>query len=114
MAASLKERTAGDWQVAPLPQWKAGEAKSGNWGGSAFVVTKQSKFPKAVFCPYLLPLFSLAGIGKAGSPRAQRKDRHSMGRSGCGDRQKTPLNPYLRFVSVLSILGRWQIGDNPH
>lgn len=47
MAASLKERTAGDWRVAPLPQWNAAEAKSGNWGGSAFVVTKQSKFPKA-------------------------------------------------------------------
>jgi multiple sugar transport system substrate-binding protein len=47
-AASLNDKTSGDWQAAPLPQWSKGEPfRSGNWGGSADVVTKQSKYPKA-------------------------------------------------------------------
>jgi multiple sugar transport system substrate-binding protein len=47
-AASLIDKTAGDWRAAPLPQWNKGEAfHSGNWGGSCDTVTKQSKHPKA-------------------------------------------------------------------
>jgi multiple sugar transport system substrate-binding protein len=47
-AASLIDKTAGDWRAAPLPQWAKGEAlRSGNWGGSCDAVTKQSKHPKA-------------------------------------------------------------------
>jgi multiple sugar transport system substrate-binding protein len=47
-AASLNEKTAGEWRAAPLPQWTKGEQfRSGNWGGSCNVVTKQSKNPKA-------------------------------------------------------------------
>ncbi len=46
-AASLNDRTSGEWRVAPLPQWNKGEFRSGNWGGSSNVVTKQSKYPKA-------------------------------------------------------------------
>ena len=37
--------TAGDWAVAPMPQWNAGEAKAGNWGGSSTAVLKTSKHP---------------------------------------------------------------------
>jgi multiple sugar transport system substrate-binding protein len=47
-AASLIDKTAGEWRAAPLPQWTKGEAlRSGNWGGSCDAVTKQSKHPKA-------------------------------------------------------------------
>jgi multiple sugar transport system substrate-binding protein len=47
-AASLIDKTAGDWRAAPLPQWTKGEPlRSGNWGGSCDAVTKQSKHPKA-------------------------------------------------------------------
>src|SRR5258708_10799850 len=47
-AASLKEKTAGEWRVAPLPQWSKDQPfRSGNWGGSCNSVTKQSKYPKA-------------------------------------------------------------------
>jgi multiple sugar transport system substrate-binding protein len=47
-AASLKDKTAGEWQVAPLPQWSKDQPfRSGNWGGSCNSVTKQSKHPKA-------------------------------------------------------------------
>ncbi|MFF3026674.1 ABC transporter substrate-binding protein [Microbacterium sp. NPDC057944] len=34
--------TAGDWAVAPLPQWKAGDTAAGNWGGSSTAVLKGS------------------------------------------------------------------------
>ena len=34
--------TAGGWAVADLPQWKAGDAVSGNWGGSSIAVLKGS------------------------------------------------------------------------
>jgi multiple sugar transport system substrate-binding protein len=34
---------SGKWTAAPLPQWKAGEAASGNWGGTSWAVTKSSK-----------------------------------------------------------------------
>jgi multiple sugar transport system substrate-binding protein len=47
-AASLNDKTAGDWRAAPLPQWTKDQPfRSGNWGGSADSVTKQSKYPKA-------------------------------------------------------------------
>ncbi|MCC4909268.1 ABC transporter substrate-binding protein [Microbacterium sp. cx-59] len=35
--------TAGNWSVAPLPQWSAGEAVAGNWGGSSIAVLKGSE-----------------------------------------------------------------------
>ncbi len=35
--------TAGDWAVAPLPQWEAGESAAGNWGGSSTAVLKGSE-----------------------------------------------------------------------
>jgi multiple sugar transport system substrate-binding protein len=35
--------TAGKWRAAPLPQWSAGESKSGNWGGSTTAVVKGTK-----------------------------------------------------------------------
>ncbi|MFC5665990.1 ABC transporter substrate-binding protein [Kitasatospora misakiensis] len=38
-------KTAGKWGVAPLPQWNAGEAANGNWGGSSTAVFKNSKHP---------------------------------------------------------------------
>lgn len=34
--------TAGQWQMAPLPQWTAGESVTGNWGGSSTGVTNDS------------------------------------------------------------------------
>lgn len=37
--------TTGDWAVAPMPQWTAGENKSAAWGGSSSVVFKNSKHP---------------------------------------------------------------------
>lgn len=35
--------TAGDWAVAPMPQWDSGSTASGNWGGSSVVVFKDTK-----------------------------------------------------------------------
>jgi multiple sugar transport system substrate-binding protein len=35
--------TAGDWAVAPMPQWNAGDSVAGDWGGSSTVVFKGSK-----------------------------------------------------------------------
>jgi multiple sugar transport system substrate-binding protein len=47
-AASLNDKTAGEWRGAPLPQWSKDQPlRSGNWGGSCDVVTKQSKHPVA-------------------------------------------------------------------
>ncbi|WP_433435523.1 ABC transporter substrate-binding protein [Nonomuraea sp. CA-141351] len=39
--------TSGKWRAAPLPQWAAGENKSGNWGGSTSAVIKSTKNPIA-------------------------------------------------------------------
>jgi multiple sugar transport system substrate-binding protein len=39
--------TAGKWKVAPLPQWNAGDAKTGSWGGSSTAVTSDSKHAAA-------------------------------------------------------------------
>lgn len=37
--------TAGNWAVAPMPQWTAGESAAGNWGGSSTAVLKGSRYP---------------------------------------------------------------------
>jgi multiple sugar transport system substrate-binding protein len=39
--------TKGKWAMAPLPQWNAGEQKTGNWGGSSTGVTEKSKHKDA-------------------------------------------------------------------
>lgn len=44
--ASVAKKTEGKWRAAPLPQWTAGANAQGDWGGSAFAVTDQSKHPK--------------------------------------------------------------------
>jgi multiple sugar transport system substrate-binding protein len=44
--ASVAKTTAGKWRAAPLPQWTAGENAQGDWGGSSFAVTDQTKYPK--------------------------------------------------------------------
>jgi len=43
--ASGAPDTAGNWAVAPSPQWSAGDKASGNWGGSSTAVFKGSKHP---------------------------------------------------------------------
>jgi multiple sugar transport system substrate-binding protein len=35
--------TKGKWTMAPLPQWTAGENKTGNWGGSSTAIAAKSK-----------------------------------------------------------------------
>jgi multiple sugar transport system substrate-binding protein len=42
-------KTSGKWRVAKLPQWAAGEDKSGNWGGSSDAVLKTTKNPIAAY-----------------------------------------------------------------
>ncbi|MFD3569500.1 ABC transporter substrate-binding protein [Streptomyces sp. NPDC058667] len=37
--------TSGKWAVAPMPQWKAGEKRAGNWGGSTTAVLAGSPHP---------------------------------------------------------------------
>jgi multiple sugar transport system substrate-binding protein len=39
-------KTSGDWKVAPMPQWTAGQSAAGNWGGSTTVVFKDTKYPQ--------------------------------------------------------------------
>ncbi len=39
-------QTAGEWRVAPIPQWQAGQYANGNWGGSTTVVFNDTKHPK--------------------------------------------------------------------
>ncbi len=39
-------KTAGLWRAAPTPQWQAGQAADGNWGGATAAVFKSSKHPK--------------------------------------------------------------------
>jgi multiple sugar transport system substrate-binding protein len=46
LSGSAKD-TSGKWRAAPLPQWAAGENKSGNWGGSTSAVIKTTKNPIA-------------------------------------------------------------------
>ncbi|MEU1471725.1 sugar ABC transporter substrate-binding protein [Streptomyces sp. NPDC005761] len=47
--AQMKARPGqkGQWAVAPLPQWNAGDASVGTHGGSTFAVTKDSQHPDA-------------------------------------------------------------------
>jgi multiple sugar transport system substrate-binding protein len=40
--ASGAPDTAGNWSVAPMPQWSEGEAAAGNWGGSSTAVFRGS------------------------------------------------------------------------
>ncbi|MEL7977016.1 extracellular solute-binding protein [Isoptericola sp. F-RaC21] len=42
----VAEDTAGDWAMAPLPQWTEGDPAVGFQGGSALVVTTSSEHPK--------------------------------------------------------------------
>ena len=47
-ASNLGPASAGQWRVAPLPQWPdVSQFTSGNWGGSTDAVTVQSKNPAA-------------------------------------------------------------------
>jgi multiple sugar transport system substrate-binding protein len=39
--------TKGKWKVAPMPQWDASAASTGNWGGSSTAVTSQSEHKAA-------------------------------------------------------------------
>jgi multiple sugar transport system substrate-binding protein len=39
-------KSSGDWRVAPVPQWQAGQTVNGNWGGSTTVTFKSTKHPK--------------------------------------------------------------------
>ena len=41
--AGAAAKTSGKWRAADLPQWDAGKAVSGNWGGSTDAVLKLSK-----------------------------------------------------------------------
>lgn len=41
--------TSGKWRAAKVPQWKAGENVSGNWGGSSNAVTAKSENPIAAY-----------------------------------------------------------------
>ena len=43
----IAEKQVGDWAIAPLPQWKAGDDRVAFQGGSALTVTKASKHPEA-------------------------------------------------------------------
>jgi multiple sugar transport system substrate-binding protein len=36
--------TKGKWAMAPLPQWNAGENKTGSWGGSGTAIAAKSKY----------------------------------------------------------------------
>ncbi len=44
--SSSAANTSGDWAMAALPQWSAGQNVSGAWGGSATSVTADSKYPQ--------------------------------------------------------------------
>ncbi len=44
--APAASKTVGDWRIALLPQWAAGEHVTPSWGGSAYAVTAQTKHPK--------------------------------------------------------------------
>jgi multiple sugar transport system substrate-binding protein len=39
--------TKGKWAIAPLPQWSAGEQKTGSWGGSSTAIAAKSKHQAA-------------------------------------------------------------------
>ncbi len=57
IASSLSKKTAGKWRVAPIPQWAGmGKFTTGNWGGTAYAVTTQSKEPQAatIFAAWMM------------------------------------------------------------
>lgn len=39
----IAAKTKGKWAMAPLPQWTAGEQRTGSWGGSSTAVAEKSK-----------------------------------------------------------------------
>ena len=39
-------KSSGDWAVAPIPQWQAGQTADGNWGGSTTVAFTDTKYPQ--------------------------------------------------------------------
>jgi multiple sugar transport system substrate-binding protein len=39
--------TAGGWRVAGVPAWSPGDARSGNWGGSGYAVSRTARDPEA-------------------------------------------------------------------
>jgi multiple sugar transport system substrate-binding protein len=45
--AGIAPDTKGRWAMAPLPQWTAGEQKTGMWGGSSTAVLAKSKHQEA-------------------------------------------------------------------
>ncbi len=46
LLAGNAPKTAGKWRVAPMPQWKKGEAAYANWGGSTTAVFARTQHPK--------------------------------------------------------------------
>jgi len=104
-------------QAAPLPQWSKDQPfKSGNWGGSADVVTKQSKHPKAAtlfviwlnahkgpvvsnwnkFSAFFLHRFSSpvasAHVAARASGPGHASSRRSICNANCdGERQENPI-----------------------
>lgn len=49
------EKNSGNWRVTKLPQWDPKEYRTGNYGGSVFSVTNQSKNPEAaaIYCLWI-------------------------------------------------------------
>ncbi|MGB3184285.1 MAG: extracellular solute-binding protein [Ornithinimicrobium sp.] len=45
LLATNAPSSAGDWAVAPIPQWTEGESATGMWGGSDYVVWSTSEYP---------------------------------------------------------------------
>ncbi|GAB3460817.1 ABC transporter substrate-binding protein [Actinophytocola sediminis] len=45
--ADLAAATRGKWAMAPMPQWTAGEHRTGNWGGSSVAVSADSPHAEA-------------------------------------------------------------------
>ncbi|QOR70891.1 extracellular solute-binding protein [Ruania alkalisoli] len=45
--SNVADSTAGQWRVAPIPQWEEGDDLQGNHGGSTFAVTSQTDSPEA-------------------------------------------------------------------
>lgn len=45
--AGNAQDTAGNWEVAPMPQWDANAPATGSWGGSSTAVSSQSEHPEA-------------------------------------------------------------------
>jgi multiple sugar transport system substrate-binding protein len=44
--SSVAPHTKGDWAIAPMPQWNAGDNVTGFWGGSSTAVIAKSKHQK--------------------------------------------------------------------